>query len=155
MAYAGNTAYYLSPGVDVNVPGASAAQVAAGYGKLEANDDSGILLVNAVTYTTADDHLASIGAVRVDYEAEDEAITDGTVQTATTLAACYLANAGATTILNIYDTDENGDLLFGPITMEANKERIIVFPTPLEGAGGIFFHTPTGALTSGILIPAP
>lgn len=155
MAYSGNTAYYLKPGVDVNVPGASAAQVAAGYGKLEADDDSGILLVDAVTYTTADDHLASIGAARVDYEGEDEAITDGVVQTATTLSACYLCNGGATTILNIYDTDSSGTLLFGPITLEANKERIIVFPTPLVSTGGIFFHTPTGALAGGneALIP--
>jgi hypothetical protein len=154
MAYKGPTSWYVKPGVDVNVPGATAAQVAAGYGKLESNDSSGIILVDEVTYSTADDHLPGLGAVRVDYEGEDEAITDGTVQTFTILNAFYVVNDSAETILNIYDTSAAGTLLFGPITLEASKERIIVFPTPLVSVGGIFFSTPTGALASGAMIGA-
>lgn len=154
MAYSGYTAYYLKPGVDVNVPGATPAQVQASMSCIAAGDLSGMVLVDDTTYPTTATTVLSVGGCRVDYEGEDEAITDGTVQVFTTLQACYLANAANPCVINIYDTSAAGTLLFGPITMEASKERIIVFPTPLVSVGGIFFHTPTGALTSGIMIGA-
>lgn len=95
-------------------------------------------------------------AALVDQEGTEEALTDGTVQTATTLSALVIRNGAATTILNVKTLDTDGALILGPITIAANAERVIVFPEQITGiTGGVFIETPTGALnaTPGFLIP--
>ena len=96
--------------------------------------------------------------VQVDWEGSSEAITDGTKQTALTLRGLWLFNGASTTILTVKEEDTNGTIIFGPITLAANAERIIIFPERLATANGtdaIFIQTPTGALaaTQGFLIP--
>lgn len=99
--------------------------------------------------------LAGQGFVRVDAEGEDEVLTAGTVQTATTCSAIFMFNGAASTVLNIRNLNGTGTLLVGPITIAANLERIIVFPTALAAAGGIFIDVDSGGLaaTPGSLIP--
>jgi hypothetical protein len=155
MAYSGNTCFYARPGTVMNVAGATAAQVQAGYAGVQFQADCGIGMVEHTTYTAMDEQLISGGAVRVDYEGEDEALTPGTVQTATTCGAIYMLNGAGATVIHIHEDDANGTLLVGPITLEANKERIIVFPTKLTAATGIFVQEVSGGLagTPGVLIP--
>ena len=125
---------------------AVAVHSAKGIAEIDATDAN---LVDAVKQQ---------GGVQVDFEGEDEAITDGTKQTALTLRGLWLFNGAATTILTIKEEDTNGTIIFGPITIAANKERIIIFPEQLVTANGtdaLFIETPTGALagTQGYLIP--
>ncbi len=98
------------------------------------------------------------GGAVVDKEGTEEALTDGTKQTALTMSAIVIRNGAALTILNIKEEDTIGTVLVGPITIAANAERVIVFPTQIVTANGtdaIFIETPTGALnaTPGFLIP--
>lgn len=95
------------------------------------------------------------GGVRVDKEGTEEALTPGTVQTATTLSALVLRNGAGATVLNVRDTNGSGDLLVGPITIAANAERVILFPAALTASGGVFIDVDSGALaaTPGFLIP--
>ena len=146
----GNTAYYSKARSTVAASGDGLAQAvhAAGKGIAEI-DPTDANLVDAVVRQ---------GGARVDWEGSAEAITDGTKQTALTLSALILFNDSASTILNIKEEDTDGTVLYGPITIAASAERIIVFPEQLVTANGtdaIFIETPTGALasTSGWLIP--
>ncbi len=98
------------------------------------------------------------GGARVDWEGSEEALTDGTKQTALTMTVLVIRNGAATTILNVKEEDTNGTVLVGPITIAADAERVIVFPERIVTANGtdaIFLETPTGALhaTPGFLIP--
>jgi hypothetical protein len=152
MAYSGNTLYYVGPGVVASASRPTAAQVQAGQASFDGST-YGVVEANITSYTTLAAEIGRMGAVRIDYEGEDESVADGVASTATTMSACLINNAGATTVLNVYDTSPAGTHLFGPLTIEANKERILVFPTPLAAAGGFYFDTPTGAITNAQLIP--
>ncbi len=95
------------------------------------------------------------GAGRVDKEGTEEALTAGVVQTATTLSAIVFRNGAAQTVLNIRDTNGSGTLVYGPLTIAANAERVIVFPTQVTVSGGVFIDVDSGGLnaTPGFLIP--
>lgn len=95
---------------------------------------------------------------RVDWEGTEEALTAGTVQSATTLSALVLRNGAGATVLNIRDEDGAGALVYGPITIAANAERVIVFPEQIPAsvfATGVFIDVDSGGLnaTPGFLIP--
>ncbi len=97
-------------------------------------------------------------AQRVDYEGSEEALTAGTVQTATTLRVLVIRNGASASVINVRDEDGNGALVLGPITLAAGKERVIVFPTQIPAtvfATGVFIDVDSGALnaTPGFLIP--
>lgn len=142
-------ATFFSPllkGVTVNsVGGTSQATFDAnGFADIAVSDTS---LVSALT---------AQGASRVDYEGTEEALTADTVQTALTCSALSLRNGAGSTVLEVYNEDADGDLLFGPITIAANAERVIVFPTPLAAPDGVFVTEVSGGLdgtTPGFLIP--
>ena len=145
-----NTAYYLKKaGNSVAATGDGAAVAvpnSKGIAEIDASDAN---LVLAVTDQRG---------ARVDWEGTEEALTDGTKQTALTMSALVIRNGAATTVLTIKEEDDSGTIIFGPITIAANAERVIVFPEQIVTANGtdaIFVETPTGALhaTPGFLIP--
>ena len=137
----------LSKGVTINeggVTGTAQAEVGSdGYLEADAADTS---LVTRLTEQ---------GVVQVDKEGTEEALTAGTVQTATTLSALVFRNGAGETVLNVRDTDASGTLVLGPITIAANAERVIVFPEQITVAGGVFIDVDSGGLnaTPGFLIP--
>lgn len=95
------------------------------------------------------------GGTQVDVEGTEEAITPDVVQTATTLSAIVLRNDTGASVITIFDTDADGDVVYGPISIAANKERVIVFPSQLTVGGGVFVSEISGALNStpGFVIP--
>jgi hypothetical protein len=99
------------------------------------------------------------GASVVDVEGTEEALTPGTVQTATTLSALVFRNGAGITVLNVRDENGTGALVFGPLSIAASAERAIVFPTQIPAsafATGVFIDVDSGALdvtTPGFLIP--
>ncbi len=98
---------------------------------------------------------AAGGAV-VDKAGTEEALTAGTVQTATTMSAVVMRNGAGATVLNFRVLNDSGNILIGPITIGANKERVIVFPTQMGGfTGGVYVEEVSGGLnaTPGFLIP--
>lgn len=100
--------------------------------------------------------IEAAGAVRVDVEGTEEALTPGVVQTATTLSALVLRNGAGSTVLNVRDGSGAGDLLVGPITLAGGAERVIVLPDSIAAASGVFIDVDSGALdvtTPGFLIP--
>lgn len=135
----------LLKGVTVNeaIGGAHATFDSDGITEADATDTS---LVAA---------LQEQGAAQVDVEGTEEALTAGTVQTATTLSALVFRNGAGTTVLNVRDTNGSGTLVYGPLTIAANAERVIVFPSQITVAGGVFIDVDSGALnaTPGFLIP--
>ena len=144
-----NTGFYSRNHNTVSAEGdgvATAVFNSKGIAEIDAADTN---LVNAVE---------NARGAQIDIEGSGEALTDGTKQTALTISAIQMFNGASETILNIREETSSGTVLFGPITLAANAERIIVFPEQLVTANGtdaIFIHTPTGALasTQGILIP--
>lgn len=125
--------------------GATATPFDSTYGKAEM-DPTDTSLVSAVEEQ---------GAVQVDFEGTGEALTPGTVQTATTCSAIYFNNDAGAVVLNIRNEDGTGTLLVGPITVAASSYRIIVFPIPLAAPAGIFIDLDSGTLDAapGVLIP--
>lgn len=144
-----NTVYYspLLKDTKVNATRAGHADFdSRGYAQMNA---STALLVSAV---------GAQGAGRVDFEGTEEALTAGTVQTATTLSAMAIRNGAAESVINIYNKDTTGTLVFGPLTLAAGKERIIVFPSTIPATvfvDGVYVQVVSGALnaTPGFLIP--
>ena len=142
-----NTVYYGESieGVKVNAKGVGSTQATfdeSGYVESEPNSD----LLTA---------MKDQGGHAVDFEGTEEALTPGTVQTATTMKAIVLRNSTGATVLNIRDENGTGTLVVGPITIAAGKERVIVFPTALTFATGVFIDVDSGGLhaTPGFLIP--
>lgn len=141
-----NSVFAGTSGVQVNDSRGSHATFTNGIVEIDPTDTDLVAAVEAQ------------GAKRVDYEGTEEVLTPGTVQTATTLRALFLRNGAGSTVLNVRDTDGAGDLLIGPITIAANAERVIVLPTQLTAAGGVFIDVDSGALLGtgagpGSLIP--
>ena len=145
-----NSVYYSKNRSVVAASGDGLAQAvhtaSKGIAQIDASDAN---LVDAVVRQ---------GGARVDWEGTEEALTDGTKQTALTMSAIVIRNGNATTILNIKEEDTDGTVLVGPITIAADAERVILFPEQIVTANGtdaIFIETPTGALhaTPGFLIP--
>ena len=143
---------YGSPnlkGVQVNSngntsAGSSATFDSAGYAEFDSADTD---LVTAVT---------AQGAQLLDKEGTEEALTAGVKQTATTLSALVIRNGAGATVLNVRETNGSGTIRVGPITIAANAERVIVFPTQLTAIGtGVFVEVVSGALnaTPGFLLP--
>lgn len=117
-------------------------------------DSNGIAEVDP-TDTNLVTAIEAQGAVCVDVEGAEEALTAGTVQTATTLSGLSIRNGAGASVINVFDTDADGTLVYGPLTLAAGEERLIVFPTQLTVAGGVFVEVVSGALhaTPGFLIP--
>lgn len=136
-------------GVTINAVGVGNTQAtldARGYTEVDTTDTD---LVNA---------LGGQGAHIVDVEGTEEALTAGTIQTATTLSALVFRNGAGASVINVYDLSTAGTLVFGPITIAANAERVIVFPEQIPAtvfANGVFIDVDSGALnaTPGFLIP--
>lgn len=144
----GNYVWYSHKlkGVTVNEErGATATAFSATYGNAELDDDDASLI----------SAIEAQGGIKVDFQGTKEALTPGTVQTATTCSAITFLNNAGDVVLNIRDTDGTGTLLIGPITVVASKARVIVFPTPLAAAGGVFIDLDSGTLDTdpGFLIP--
>lgn len=145
-----NSIYYNhgNDGVTVNAKGVGATQ-AAFDSRAYAELDPSTALGNAVS-----EH----GGHVVDFEGTEEALTAGTVQTATTLSALVIRNSTGATVINVYDENASGTKVFGPLTIAANAERVIVFPNQIPAtvfATGVFIEVVSGALhaTPGFLIP--
>ena len=143
-----NVLFYNDPDTIVNTPGTAEAGTnvrfnSSGYAEVLGTATS---LIQAVQEQ---------GAVRVDKEGTEEALTAGTVQTATTCSALSIRNGAASTVLEVRNLNASGALLVGPITIAANAERVIIFPTALVAAGGVFVRAVSGGLnaTPGFLIP--
>ncbi len=144
-----NTIFYGEnlKGVDVNATAVGKTQAIFnddGYAEVDVADGN---LVSAIEEQSGQ---------AVDIEGTEEAITPDTVQTATTLSALVLRNSTGATVLNIRNEDAVGAVIFGPITLAANAERVIVLPTQLTGITvGVFVEEVSGALhaTPGFLIP--
>lgn len=143
-----NAVFYGRPGTSISSAGVASAVSATSFGDSgEATvDDADTDLVAAITEQRG---------VRVDKAGTEEVLTAGTVQTAITLSAIFFRNGAGTTVLNIRDDDGSGALLVGPLTIAANAERVIVFPTALSAPNGVFIDVDSGALaaTPGSLIP--
>lgn len=139
-----NSVFAGTSGVQVNDSRGSHVTFASGKAEIDPTDTDLVASVEAQ------------GAKRVDFEGTSEALTPGTVQTATTLSAIDMLNAAAPTVLNIRALNATGTLLVGPITIAANARRIIVFPTELTATGGVFIDVDSGGLhatTPGFLLP--
>jgi hypothetical protein len=146
-----NSIYYNhgNDGVTINAKGVGDTQAtfdAQAYAEFDPAD------------TTLGDAVSEQGGHVVDVEGTEEALTAGTIQTATTLSALSIRNSTGATVLNVRDSTVGGTIRFGPITVAANAERVIVFPTQLPAslfATGVYVEELSGALhaTPGFLIP--
>lgn len=144
-----NTAFYVKQKSTMPATGDGAAVAvpsSKGIVEIDASDANQVLAVT-------DQHGA-----RVDWEGTEEALTDATKQTALTVRALVIRNGSGATVWQIREEDSSGTIIFGPITIAANAERVIVFPEQLVTANGtdaIYTETPSGALnaTPGFLIP--
>lgn len=149
MAFAGNKLFYGEnlAGQTVSAPrpadGDPVTFNASGYAEIDPADTALVAAAQAQ------------GAVLVDNEGTQEAVTADTVQTATTLSALYLDNDAGDCVIRIREDSDSGAILAGPFTIEASKTRILVFPTPLTAGTGIFIEYVSGDLeaTEGFLIP--
>ena len=142
-----NSIFHGQPGLVVNSTGSGDAQATVGSDSYAEADPSDANLLDALT---------GQNVVLVDKEGTEEALTPGTVQTATTLSALVFRNGAGATVLNVRALNGTGTLIFGPLSIAANAERVIVFPTQVTGVtGGVFIDVDSGALnvTPGFLIP--
>lgn len=101
------------------------------------------------------DEIEAQGAVRTDVEGAEEALTAGTVQTATTLRGLSIRNGAGASVINVRVAAVGGAILVGPLDLAAGLERLIIFPTALTATGGVYVQVVSGALhaTPGFLIP--
>lgn len=145
-----NSIYYNhgNDGVTINAKGVGSTQAAfdsRGYSEL----DPSSALASAVSEQ---------GGHIVDVEGTEEALTAGTIQTATTLSGLSIRNGAGGSVINVFDLSAAGTLVFGPLTLAAGEERLIVFPNQIPAtvfANGVFIEVVSGALhaTPGFLIP--
>ncbi len=144
-----NTAYYSKWKNTVAATGDGLAQSvhnAKGIAEIDASDAN--LVLAAVDQ----------GAARVDWEGTEEALTAGTKQTALTMTALVMRNDTATSVINVREETSGGTILYGPITIAASAERVVVFPEQIVTANGtdaIYVEEVSGGLagTPGFLIP--